>query len=227
MLREFYANGKPKCIGKVSDFEPTLKYQGNLVTYRRNGTMESTVNYINGNKTGPGFYFFENRKVKKELEYKVNLWKENVLESNVDVSIAKLVFQSDSLGNILVQDGNGYVKESNFVDGDNFFEEGKYSNGFKDSLWVGRFASGKSAYQELYENERLVWGKNTVGDTIYNYTGNDGPPQFKGGIKIFYNFIGQTLRYPETAVKYNIQGKVVAAFTIDKAGKVDEIEIIR
>jgi TonB family protein len=189
--------------------------------------MESVVNYQNGNKEGSAFFFFENRKVKKELEYITVKSTPETFVSDSEKFKVRLVYQADSLGNEQVKEGNGYLKEITFIDGDSLIEEGKYKNGYKDSLWLGRYASGKSSYQEMYAMEKLVWGKNTVGDNTYDYSGNEGPPQFKDGMKGFYTFIARTLRYPPEAVRYNVQGTVLASFTITKEGKIEDINILK
>jgi TonB family protein len=226
VLKEFYPNGKLKTLGNISSFEPTLKYEGNLATYRLNGTIESNVNYKNGNKIGFAFYFFENRQVKKEVEYLANPSQQPMF-SNFDYSNFKLISQFDSLGNAQVKDGNGYVKEVNFIDGEMFFEEGKYTNGFKDSLWVGHYASGKSSYQEIYVNGKLTAGKNKILDVVYNYTIANNPPKYKGGIENFYRFIGENMRFPEEAARFNLQGTVIVSFTINKEGNIEDVEIIK
>ncbi|HEX3386203.1 MAG TPA: M56 family metallopeptidase, partial [Mucilaginibacter sp.] len=43
-------------------------------------------------------------------------------------------------------------------------------------------------------------------------------PQFKGGMLRFYQFLALNLHYPEKMMRYNIQGKVVIAMTVEKDG---------
>ena len=52
-------------------------------------------------------------------------------------------------------------------------------------------------------------------------------PQFPGGEKAMMEFIATNLKYPQQAVKENIQGAVLAEFVIDAEGKATAPQIIR
>jgi len=65
-----------------------------------------------------------------------------------------------------------------------------------------------------YENEKV-------------YDGYEQNPQFPGGDKALLDFIYKNLKYPESAIKADIQGKVMLRFVITITGEVDKVEIIR
>lgn len=64
-------------------------------------------------------------------------------------------------------------------------------------------------------------GENQVFTTVENM------PKFPGGDMAMMNFVAQNIRYPEAAMKDNIQGRVVVKFVIKSTGKVADVEVIR
>lgn len=54
------------------------------------------------------------------------------------------------------------------------------------------------------------------------------PPKFKdGGLGDFRNWCQNQINYPKTALKDNIEGKVIVRFTIDTSGAVVNVFVIR
>lgn len=52
-------------------------------------------------------------------------------------------------------------------------------------------------------------------------------PEFTGGQKAFEAFLTSNLRYPQSAKEMCIMGKVYVSFTIDKAGNVTNVKVLR
>ena len=52
-------------------------------------------------------------------------------------------------------------------------------------------------------------------------------PSFKGGLQAFYKYIGKKVKYPSTARRLRIEGKVFVTFIIDKNGKVTNVQVLR
>ncbi|WP_418669435.1 TonB family protein [Alistipes putredinis] len=53
-------------------------------------------------------------------------------------------------------------------------------------------------------------------------------PSFQSGdMKAFHNWVNSQIRYPAEAFKNNLGGKVVAQFTVDRAGSVGDIKILQ
>ena len=52
-------------------------------------------------------------------------------------------------------------------------------------------------------------------------------PVFPGGDTALLDFVYKNLKYPESAIKNKIQGKVILRFVITKTGEIDKVEIIR
>lgn len=55
----------------------------------------------------------------------------------------------------------------------------------------------------------------------------DENPEYVGGIKAMFDFIGQNLKYPAKAQKANIQGKVFVQFVVRKDGSTSNMKILK
>ena len=71
-------------------------------------------------------------------------------------------------------------------------------------------------------------GEDNTGDNVvYNFVSLTNPPQYNGGMKKFYEFIGENIKYPEEAVKNKIQGSVLMSFVVEKDGTLSNIKVDR
>lgn len=57
------------------------------------------------------------------------------------------------------------------------------------------------------------------------YTTFDEAPTYPGGAASISRFIGTNLKFPKQARKDNVEGQVVAEFTIEKDGSISDINI--
>jgi len=55
----------------------------------------------------------------------------------------------------------------------------------------------------------------------------DMNPEYPGGIKEFYNYLGKTIKYPAEARKNKIQGRVFVQFIVEKDGTLTGIKALR
>ena len=62
-------------------------------------------------------------------------------------------------------------------------------------------------------------------DAPVDFTLVEKPPQYPGGYSAFYKFIGDNLKYPETAIENKVEGSVMASFIIEKDGTLTNIKI--
>ena len=61
-------------------------------------------------------------------------------------------------------------------------------------------------------------------------TVNEAPdvlPQFPGGESEMYKFLAMNVRYPEAAMKLNIQGRVLVQFLVNKDGSISDVSVIQ
>ena len=80
-----------------------------------------------------------------------------------------------------------------------------------------------------------VKGNNVVeGDSSFHVKGKsedviqvvEEMPSFPGGTQAMFNFLRENIRYPETAQKNKVQGRVIVSFVIDKEGNIVEQSIL-
>lgn len=55
----------------------------------------------------------------------------------------------------------------------------------------------------------------------------ENSPEFPGGNDSLYAYIGRNIKYPESAKKEKIQGRVFVTFVIEKDGQVSSAKILR
>ncbi len=94
----------------------------------------------------------------------------------------------------------------------------------------GGKASGKVAVSSVPSKDgeavKVTMQSPTIdGETIYTVV--EQQPEFPGGIKAMYEFLGANIKYPEAAAKANVQGKVFLNFTITKEGEIRDIQILK
>lgn len=235
VFQEYHKNGKPKTLGKVSSFEPNLLFEDVLIRYNSNGKKISAISYKKGEKLGMAFYYFANGIIKKQIEYLEEKNQKSIEIKNKDPfsnlplkeQESRLLYQADSLGKVLVKEGNGYLIDTSLVLDDRLVEEGNYKDGYKDGVWKGVFLSGQASFKELYENNTLVNGESISEGHTYPYTITAEPPKYKGGIDKFYAYLGNSIKYPIDAAESHITGNVLIRFAIEKDGKVGDTEILR
>ena len=59
------------------------------------------------------------------------------------------------------------------------------------------------------------------------YTVVEEQPQFPGGIKEMYRFLGENIKYPEAAAKAGIEGRVFLSFVVTKTGEIQDITVLK
>jgi protein TonB len=64
-------------------------------------------------------------------------------------------------------------------------------------------------------------------DTIMQLQYVEQQPTFPGGDSLINKFLYDNLKYPELALKTNIQGKVFVTFVVNSNGKISDVKVIR
>lgn len=139
------------------------------------------------------------------------------------VRIDKYISVWDSLGNPLVQQGNGHcmlkVAENS--------EEGDISNGFKTGIWKTMNKEGKVLFEDEYNKGQLTKGLNFTSSEPISYTTMEKPAEYKGGMDALASFLASHLKYPYSAQKDKVMGKVYLQFVIGTDGSVNDISILK
>ena len=63
------------------------------------------------------------------------------------------------------------------------------------------------------------------GEEIFTFVEQN--PTFPGGLEKMYQFLGTNIKYPEAAVKTNVQGNVITQFVVTKEGKITHINVVK
>ena len=106
---------------------------------------------------------------------------------------------------------------------------GRNKNDEMQGDWTGYYPNGRISGKVVYEKGKQVSGR---------FFHEDGSPnttmtvfmreaEYPGGVPQFLRFLNKTLRYPDTAVNYEIQGTVVVSFKVSKEGKASEFKVIK
>lgn len=217
---EFYKDGKKKLLGKSSRIDPP-KFEGQCIRFYKNGNKESLENYKDGVLRGTEYDFFPNGKPYLVKEYPDN---ENIYKNFDHDFVVKENY--DSLGTVLVNDGNGYYK--GYDDKFKYIEEeGNLKNGKREGLWKGRLDNIKADFTEHYEDGKLISGTavDTGGKSTSYTKSRELPPEFKGGVEAFGLYLSNHIQYPYSARLNNIQGTVILSFIVEKDGKISDIKV--
>ena len=116
------------------------------------------------------------------------------------------------------------------------YKEGALKDG-NYSLKVGFMLQGTSApfLNENAKNKANFISLNTISivgyafepEEVHSFVNLENPPKFPGGINDFYKFLADNIKYPEDAVKENIEGNVFVSFIVEKDGSLNDIKIDR
>lgn len=226
-LMEYYLNGKVKALGTVSKFDPFLILEGQYVTFDENGAKRSMSMHEKNMHVSKGYHFFHNGKVKKIQDYAGFIHDKDVMGLNKDNQPFKMEYLADSLGNVLINDGNGHFKERRSSGTQELIEEGDYVDGFKDGLWSETNTSGDTWYKEKFMKGKLLSGESFKNGQSYLYAVNMEFPNFNGGMNEFYRYLARSIRYPQDAMQYNISGKVYLSFVVNADGSLSDIKVER
>lgn len=74
------------------------------------------------------------------------------------------------------------------------------------------------------KNEQTAQAKE---EPVYDFVTLTTPPSFPGGMASFYKFIAKSVKYPEQALKNNVEGKVFLSYIIETDGRLTDIKVVR
>ena len=84
-----------------------------------------------------------------------------------------------------------------------------------------------SKSSELKDKQKVIMEEPIKESDDIPYVVVEEMPMFTGGDSSLLAYINQNTRYPETAKKNNIQGKVILRFCVTSKGTVDRISVLR
>ncbi|WP_316795832.1 energy transducer TonB [Pedobacter agri] len=69
--------------------------------------------------------------------------------------------------------------------------------------------------------------RDSIPNGVFDFISIEKQPEFPGGIKAFYSFLNENIKYPKEAAKRQIQGRVFLSFIVEKDGSLTGIKVIR
>ena len=210
MVKEFDISGTLKSKGTYID-DDLFTREGMFVTYYPNGKIESEITYHVNSPTGTAKYWYWNGQLKEVRIYdKMNVYVQSFY---------------DSLGNQMVNDGNGmYIVQEEEYDPSMYLTfTGHVKNGKKQGLFTGHLPDGTVYCKEEYKDNELVKGVSYDGEKEFKY---------KTIMDIeFYNkwmtHIKKNLRYPASARRMGIEGTVYVRLLVDKHYNIEKALVIK
>jgi TonB family protein len=185
-------------------------------TYDLHGMVRSAK--ISGDSVTSYIQWFANGQI-------ASIWDETTrLPPNVDV--ITLINSWDSTGIQHLKEGQGYWKSFNITpQGKWFSEQGAVSGGLKQGKWLGKWADSTVYYDETYDNGILVSGYAIEDGQKVEYETAKSNPQFKGGSREMYKFLGMNIKFPSLAARARISGQVKISFTVCEDGSVCDYKL--
>ncbi len=82
-----------------------------------------------------------------------------------------------------------------------------------------------SAHTAMYAQSNQRTERNASDEKIFDVV--EQPPSFPGGQAALMSYLSKSVKYPEEALKDNVQGRVIVGFIVEKDGSVSNAKIIR
>lgn len=64
-------------------------------------------------------------------------------------------------------------------------------------------------------------------EKVFDFVSIEKQPEFPGGIRKFYEYLGKSIKYPKMAQENNVQGKVFLSFIVEKDGSLTDVQLTR
>ncbi|SER11851.1 energy transducer TonB [Pedobacter rhizosphaerae] len=62
---------------------------------------------------------------------------------------------------------------------------------------------------------------------VHDFASIEHVPEFPGGFKAFYKYLGNNIRYPRDAQRAKVQGTVLLSFVIERDGSITDVELLK
>lgn len=107
-----------------------------------------------------------------------------------------------------------------------------YHNNVLDGTYLTFGTDGKVTSEAVYENGiRRTFKSNPYPDTqkknATETTFSETMPEFIGGVDSLMSFLSNNIKYPKSAQKKNIEGKVILQFTINVQGEIKDVTVVK
>jgi membrane associated rhomboid family serine protease len=202
-VRDYFKDGSIQMKGS---YKNSLR-DGVFIYYTERNTYSSAGRYVNDEAVGKWQDFHWNGRLAEEVYYEGR---------------AFVRFVYDSLGNKLIDNGNG--EYTRWYNTGQVRERGMYRNGARTGVWEGFYPDGAPYFKEDFEGNRLLRGMSLARDgRQFVYDGSSLFPTPASGLRQFRDYIEKEKRYPIGETK---RGVVRLHFMVGVDGSLWDFVII-
>jgi TonB family protein len=114
IMKDYYISGAIEMLARCSELNPKLRLEGTIIWYYENGNIKEKCDYINGDRQGDCFGYYQNGKLRVQMKYgkKEHTYARYLSEKGVD----------------LLPNGDGIVREDSSAQRMNFMQIRNYLN---------------------------------------------------------------------------------------------------
>ena len=102
------------------------------------------------------------------------------------------------------------------------FEEDPNAQVINDTLYI-KDKTHDYAITEDENKNAMIMGKNR---DVKDFQAIEKMPEYYGGIDEMYRFLGENIKYPRSAVKQGIQGRVFVNFIVEADGSITNVKVL-
>lgn len=209
---------------KVKAYEPKSGNEllhGEASYFYENGQLQCKIKYYKGQPFGVIETFYPNGALQKIQAY------DSIL-SDSKFLYPYLLSYYDSLGKPLVKNGRGHFIEYTKRKPGIWRSIGRVKDGVKDSLWLTFYPNGKLFCEEKWQIGKFIEGRSyNEFDEETKYTELETYAGPNGGMAAFYKYIGEKMKYPVSAKRTQIEGRVFVEFIVERDGTLTNIKVVK
>lgn len=222
-VKQYYLNGKLNLAGTSLTVDK-LTLNGPALTFFSDGKKQAELNYKNGALKGLCYFYYRNGALQEIRDYgdtAAGKW------ANGPGGSYLLSIYRDSTGKVMVEHGNGYLKELIFSYSQVILE-GNVINGKQEGEWKISDSEGQFKTVEKFKDGLLTEGICRLkGGRTYNFNDYEMAPEFPGGQVALRKYINTHLVYPDALKRAGIEGTVLANFVVGRTGQAEDAKIVR
>lgn len=103
-----------------------------------------------------------------------------------------------------------------------------FKNGRRNGKLLLFWENGRKKREEIFKDDKFIQGVcfDSEGNEV-EYFPYETMPSFPGGEKTLLNYLSESIRYPFSAMREGIQGRVIIQFVVESNGEIKEIRVVR
>lgn len=81
--------------------------------------------------------------------------------------------------------------------------------------------------QDEVKKQKSSFHIDSLAKEKFDFFSIEKQPEYPGGLKNFYQYLGNSIRYPKQAYKDKVGGQVVLSFVVEKDGSLTNAKVVR